>query len=176
MIRRLWGNTCGSAAAEMALVMPLLLVLVFACIEVGNYFLNEHVLLKGVRDGARFAARQSFTHYDGCGSAASDVPVTLSDDTKLIVRKGSLDSSDADLLPNWDAGSAQFTVQMTCSTTAGTTTLGGIYTGSLVGTANAAPVVIVTAKLPYRPVVPGFGFSGAGKFLNASQQAAVMGI
>jgi Flp pilus assembly protein TadG len=158
----------------MALVLPLLLVLVFGCIEVGNYFLNEHVLLKGVRDGARFAARQSFTNYNTCTTTAADVPSTLADDTKLIVRKGSLDSADPDLLPNWD--DAEFTVQMTCSTTAGTTTLGGIYNGSLVGTPNVAPVVIVTARLPYRPVVPGFGFSGSGKFLNATQQAAVAGI
>jgi len=176
VIKRLRGNTRGSAAAEMVLVMPVLLVLVFGCVELGNYFLSEHVLLKGVRDGARFAARQSFTNYNGCGSSASNVPQALADSTKLIVRKGSLDSSDVDLLPNWNEGSAQFTVQMTCSTTAGETTLAGIYTGSLVGTDNAAPVVIVTARVPYRPVLPGIGFSGAGLFLNANQQAAVMGI
>src|SRR5215217_7313983 len=48
----------GSAAAEMALVLPLLLALMFGSLELGDYFLSEHVLLKGVRDGAVYAARQ----------------------------------------------------------------------------------------------------------------------
>lgn len=173
--RLLRRDTRGTAAAELALMLPILLVLTFGTVELGNYFLNEHVLAKGVRDGARFAARQSFTNYNGCGTSATDVPQGLQDSTKLIVRKGSLNSADTDRLPNWDNG-ASFTVQMTCTTTAGETALAGIYTGTLVGTPNAAPVVIVTASLPYRPVFGTFGFSGLGLSLNATQQAAVMGI
>ena len=47
----------GAAAAEMALVLPLLLVILFGSLELGNYFMNEHTLIKAVRDGARFAGR-----------------------------------------------------------------------------------------------------------------------
>ncbi len=165
-----------SAAAEMALVMPLLLVLMMGSVELGNYFLDEHVLVKGVRDGARYAARQAFSNYSGCSGTAADVPQSVSDDTKLIVRKGSLDTNDGDLLPNWDDAATTFTVQMTCTDTAGTTGMSGIYAGNLVGTANAAPVVIVTARVPYRNVLSTFGFTGAGYSLNASQQASVTGI
>ena len=53
----------GSAAVEMALVTPLLLVIMFGSVEVGNFFYNEHLLTKAVRDGARYAARQNFSYY-----------------------------------------------------------------------------------------------------------------
>ena len=35
--------------------------LMFGAVELGNYFLNEHSLVKAVRDGARYAARQDFS-------------------------------------------------------------------------------------------------------------------
>ena len=51
----------GAAAAEMAMVLPLLLALMFGVTELGRYFWSEHVLLKGVwqcnrRDGGRVRA------------------------------------------------------------------------------------------------------------------------
>ena len=166
----------GSAAVEMALITPLLLVILFGSVEVGNFFYNEHRLTKAVRDGARYAARQSFTNYSGCTGTAAAVPTALLDSTKLIVRKGMLDSSEPDLLANWANGSTIFTVMMQCSTAAGGTTLGGIYNGNNVGTAGFAPRVIVTASLPYQPILGAFGFTGSGVFLNAAQQSAVTGL
>src|SRR5215208_1871912 len=56
----------GSAAAEMALVVPLLLVLMCGSLELGNYFLSEHVVQKAVRDAARFGARLPMTSYPSC--------------------------------------------------------------------------------------------------------------
>ena len=67
----------------MALVMPLLLILMMGSVELGNYFYNEHKLVKSVRDGARYAARQAFTNYASCSGSAAD-PVFS--DTKLMVR------------------------------------------------------------------------------------------
>jgi Flp pilus assembly protein TadG len=169
-------DECGAAAAELALVAPLLLIIMCGSIEVGNYFMNEHALLKSVRDGARFAARKSFTNYAGCGSAAATVPSALEGDVKTLVRKGSLDSAANDGLPNWDSSGASFSVTMTCATSVNGQTFGGIYQGNSVGTSNAGPVVIVSATLPYRPLLASFGFTGSGFFLRATQQAAVMGI
>ena len=176
MRRSIRHDRSGAAAVEMALVMPLLLVILFGSVEVGNYFNNEHRLAKAVRDGARYAARSSFTDYSGCNGTAADVPTALRDNTKLIVRKGVLDGTQPDLLANWASGSTIFTVKMKCSTTAGGTTLGGIYNGNNVGTADYAPWVIVTASVPYQPLLGAFGFTGTGVFLNATQQAAVTGI
>ena len=46
-------DTRANAAVEMALVAPLLLAILFGSVELGNYFMNEHELIKAVRDGAR---------------------------------------------------------------------------------------------------------------------------
>src|SRR4051794_12679666 len=115
---RLLGDTNGAAAAEMVLVLPLLLVIMFGSVELGNYMLNEHTLLRAVRDGARYAARQPFASYSGCNGTAAGVPSAVSDNTKLLVRKGTLNSADPDQLSNWTDASTQFSVQMSRSTAA----------------------------------------------------------
>ena len=172
LFRRLVCDPSGAAAAEMALVAPLLLIIGMGAVEVGNYFVDEHRLIKAVRDGARYAARQDFSNYAGCNATAANVPSTLKNNTQAIVQTGLL-SSGSDLLPNW--ASATFTVQMTCTSTAGTQTLGGIYTS----TTGAAPpaVVIVTAQVPYSPIaLSGYGFNARGYNLYAQEQASVTGI
>lgn len=174
LLRKSWRDTRGVAAAEMALVTPLLLALMFGSFEVGKYFYDEHKLVKSVRDGARYAARQRFTNFTACTGA---VPPTVAAETKLIVRKGSLTATDPDLLPNWDAAGTTFSVNMSCRPTftdAGTDyTASGIYAGM----AGGAPSVTVTVKLPYKPVIgSAFGFSGLNYSLNASQNAAVAGL
>ncbi|MEO6360914.1 MAG: TadE family protein [Sphingomicrobium sp.] len=163
----------GSAAAEMALVIPLLLAIMLGSMEIGNYFYNQHTLVKSVRDAARFAARQRMVNYTTCTGPVTAVEA----DTKTVARKGHLDSTANDLLPNWD--SATFAVTMSCKpnltdTTSGNSlVLGGIYANATGG----APSVVVSASLTYRPLLSGaFGFSGSGIALNATQQAAVMGL
>lgn len=165
-LRRLCHSTRAAAAAEMALVTPLLLILMFGSVEIGNYFLNEHILVKAVRDGARYAGRQSFTYYSSCSGAPGG---TVVDDTRKLVMTGLLSGGSA-RLASWSA--ATITVSHSCTTTAGTETMSGIYRGA----ANGAPIVTVAASVPYVPVLGSLGFTGAGLSLNARQQAAVMGI
>lgn len=169
---RLLGCTSGAAAAELALALPILLVLLFGSAELGNYFMDEHILVKAVRDGARYAARQDFTYYSACSGAPGGTVVA---DTQAVVMTGYL-SGGTNRLRNWNA--ATVTVTASCSTTAGTTTLGGIYNGNKnsSGTLIGAPIVTVSATVPYSPIVQAFGFRGVGYNLNATQQAAVMGI
>jgi Flp pilus assembly protein TadG len=166
----------GAAAAEMALVLPLLLVLLFGAFELGNYFRDWHTLSKAVRDGARFAARHDFADYSCAGGTADTTRVV--DPTKNVVRTG-LAGGNQDLLSNWD--SANFTLTVACSTsvvtgTDATTgaeireTLSGIYRGA------SAPVVTVTVRLPYRSLLGQFGWSGVGLNIAATEQAAVMGV
>ena len=59
--RFLRSDVRGAAAAEMALVLPLLILIMFGSFEMGNFFWESHIANKAVRDGARFAARQNFT-------------------------------------------------------------------------------------------------------------------
>ena len=158
--------TRGAAAVEMALVTPLLLILMMGSMELGNYFLDEHALVKGVRDGARYASRQSFTNYTCPGATVGG---TVAADTQNVVRTGQV-SGGTQRLPQ--AGT--ITVIVTCPTAAGGQNMSGIYRVSS-GTAYA-PVVIVSATVPYSPVMQSFGFRGTGLYLNANQEAAVMGI
>jgi Flp pilus assembly protein TadG len=162
----------GNAAAEMALVTPLLLIVMMGCTELGNYFWNEHTLLKAVRDGARFAARQSFSNYATCSTTGTDLTsATVGTDTKKVVQKGSLDSTQPDLLPNWS--SATFKLTCTSATTAGGQTMSGLYTSN----ANGAAYVTVETTLTYRPIIAlALGFSGVSKQLYAQSQAAVTGL
>lgn len=160
-----------AAAAEMALVLPLLLTIMFSSLELGNYFMNEHTLAKAVRNGARFAARQSFADYPDC----STVSTTARDSTRNVVMNGYL-SGGSVITPNIQA--ADVDVTTSCTTTAGGETMSGIYEGRDVdGDGNTdAQIVVVDASVDYRPVISAFGFTGIGFKLNAKSEAAVTGL
>jgi len=55
----LFSNKDAAAAAEMAIVTPILVSLMFGSFEMGNYFLSEHVVAKAVRDGGWLVLRFS---------------------------------------------------------------------------------------------------------------------
>jgi Flp pilus assembly protein TadG len=170
---RLVGDRRGNAAVEMAMVTPLLLILMFGSVELGNYFWNEHTLLKAVRDGARFAARQGFNSFSTCSSTGTDLSsATVGSNTKKVVQKGSLDSTQPDLLPNWST--ATFKLTATCATTqVGGQTMSGLYKND----PNGWTKVTVETTLTYRPVLAvALGFSGVGYQLYGRSEAAVTGL
>jgi Flp pilus assembly protein TadG len=156
----------GAAAVEMALVLPVLLALMFGSVELGNYFMNEHSLVKAVRDGARFAARQNFSTYTACTGEPGGSTVA---DTKNVVINGYL-SGGAAITPNISA--SDITVETGCAASSGGQTMLGIYRGRATG----AQIVTVSATVDYRSVLGLMGFSGLGLTLNASSQAAVTGL
>lgn len=165
MLRALIQDRSAAAAAEMALVLPLLLLILFSSVELGNYFMNEHRLTEAVRNGARFAARQSFSNYATCSGAPSG---TVVPDTRNIVMRGYLTGGTI-ITPNVQA--TDITVSTSCMASAGGQTMTGIYAGRTGG----AQIVTVAASVNYRPVVSAFGFTGAGLKLNARSEAAVAG-
>lgn len=164
--RALFGNSRGAAAAEMALVTPLLCAIMLGSVELGSYFYNEHILEKAVRDGARYAARQSFTLYSCSGAPGGTVVAN----TRALVRTAVL-SGGTDRFP--DIADGDITLSTSCKTTQGGQSMTGIYRNATGG----APIVTVAASVDYVPVigVP-FGFSGVSLKMNSTQQAAVMGI
>lgn len=174
LLRRFWSDDTGAAAAEMALVLPLLVVLMFGSFELGRYFLDEHVVVKAVRDGARYAGRQRNVDYACPGATASAAVVTR---TQNIVRFGKINATDADVprLPYWLAasgGQPTVRVTVTCpSSTVGTETLGGLYTGR-----TTVPIVTVLAVVEYESLFGLFGFGGGALNVTAESQSAVMGI
>lgn len=165
----------GAAAAEMALVLPLLLVLICSCVELGNYFMDEHRLIKAVRDGARYAARQNIGLFTGCAGTPGGTVVS---DTQNIVMTGLLSGGD-DYLPNRSSATIAVSI-IGCPTTVGSgtpTTVSGMYNGLKDSSGNpvGAPIVEVRASVPYAPAIRAFGWTGSGLTINASQQAAVAG-
>ena len=166
VLHLLYRNRSGAAAAEMALVIPLLLMILFGSLELGNYFMNEHTLVKAVRNGARFAARQSYTNYPACSGSVGEPALT---ETKNVVMSGYI-SGGTVITPNIQA--SDITVTTSCKATAGGQTMTGIYFSR----ADGAQIVHVTASVDYRPVVAVLGFTGIGMTLNAKSEAAVAGM
>lgn len=155
----------GAAAAEMALLLPLLAVLLFVTFEGGYFLWNEHKVVKGVRDGARYAGRLDFANYDcGAGTYTGDqTPI------KNLTRTGQLSGGTA-VVAGWqDSG---VTIAVDCATDQD-----GLY-GSNGGN---APRVKVVATVPYpasplSDLVGVLGFDTSEITLNASAQSAVMGL
>lgn len=173
---RLVRNSEGAAAAEMALIAPFLLIILFGAVELGNYFMDEHTLIKAVRDGSRFAARQSFTNYTSCSGAPGG---TVVDDTRNVIMNGYV-SGGSIITPNISAG--DITLEVSCVASTSGQSMTGIYRSRFGGTCDGAAangcaqVVTVNATVPYRSILGSMGFSGLGMSLNASSQAAVTGI
>jgi Flp pilus assembly protein TadG len=165
-IKRALRDDCGSAAVEMALVVPFFLVLMFGAFDLGNYFLSEHVVVKAVRDGARYASRRGFSDFS-CTAPSADVL----DKTRNLVRTGTIASGGPARLPNWTDGVATITVAATCNTTNAAYN-NGIYKGASTG----VPIVTVTAAVPYTSLFKHFGLTTTTITLNAVSQASVMGV
>lgn len=162
--RRALCDQRGSAAVEMALVTPIFMVLMFGAYDLGNYFLSEHVVVKAVRDGARYASRRSFADFT-CSAPSTDVR----DKTRNLVRTGTIDGTGTPRLAGW-ADATTITVSAVCNTTNGAYD-NGIYTGMATG----VPVVTVTGTVPYTSLFKHFGVTNTTINLNATSQAAVMG-
>ena len=93
----------GVAAAEMALVAPLLIVLMFASFEMGNYFLSEHAVIKQVRDGARYGSRLTLASDYTCSAGPDLSTIFESSDAAAnivnVTRTGSVDGGAAGRFP-----------------------------------------------------------------------------
>jgi Flp pilus assembly protein TadG len=173
-MRKLLISASGTAAAEMALVLPILLILLFGSVELGKYFMDEHIVVKAVRDGARYAARQPMDRFITSAGGCQTAPLgTVVADTKNIVRTGNL-AGTGSRLSYW-TNNATITVTVACSATAGGQSMSGIYGGTTyAGAPVGAPVVTVGATVPYTSLF-GFYIFESGRSLVATQQAAVMG-
>jgi Flp pilus assembly protein TadG len=159
----------GAAAAEMALVAPFLVLLMFGSFELGKFYWDEHIAVKAVRDAARFAARQSFASMPCGGTAANESQI------KNVAMYGepNVGTADPPRLYYW-TDPATVTVAITCydnSGTDGARMYDGIYADRAV-----VPQVTVTASIPYSTIVGGLPALNSGAHLNASDQAVVFGI
>ena len=152
-----------AAAAEMALVMPLLILIMFASFEMGNFFWDAHIADKAVRDGARFAARQSFADMP-CGGTPTNLLAI-----QELTRTGQTNGGIPPRIYGWATG--HVTVTVTCDT-ANSYSNAGIYQGLTGGSRR----VTVAAAIPYPSLFKFVGINTTGMTINAQSEAAVMGI
>lgn len=169
-------DLAGSAAVEMALVTPMLLVIMFGSFELGNYFMDNHIVAKAVRDGARYAARLPMNYYSCPSGQANGTLVNGASLIKNVTRTGRPDGTGALRLGNW-TNDTTITITVSCQPV---TTYAGIYT---VGMTGDVPVVTVAAVLPYSTLFGKLGWQITSRQsqvstlnLNAQSQAAVTGV
>lgn len=167
-------NDCGAAAAEMALMLPLLVVLLFVTFEGGYLMWHEHKVVKGVRDGARYAGRLDFTKY----TCPSTVDSTTETNIKNVTRTGfptgdnpNVTGTDDPTIRGWTNTAPGVTVTLSCV---------GSMSGLYAANSDNAPIVTVSASVPY-PDSPLSSLAAVLGFdtdinLNAQAQSPVMGL
>ena len=164
MIMRLLRDCTAAAAAEMALVVPLLITLMFGSFELGNYFWDNHIVTKAVRDGARYASRQSFDNFN---CTAGTVSGAVETNTRNLTRTDQIASGGTSRLALWTQANS-VTVTMRPDTSG---TYGAFYEGM-----SCVPVVNVSATVPYRSLFGVLGFNATGLTITADSELPVMGI
>src|SRR5438105_2183839 len=89
VIRPIWRNSEGSALIETAIILPVLFALVFGVFEFSWLTCQQHLILTGIRDAARYIAR----------SASPNDP-TIKQDAKYLATTGAIDG-DAPRVNGW---------------------------------------------------------------------------
>lgn len=154
-------DTRGAAAAEMALVLPLVLVLLFVSLEAGYFLWSEHKVVEAVRNGARFASRA--IHPDDCPLSGA-----MLEQIQLMTRTGQIEDPNATpLVPGWTSN-AQVTVNCAIDFLDS-----GIYEPT--ATQGKAVTIRVT-NLPYPSLFEALGVIDSSINLNASASTAVIGV
>lgn len=172
-LRVLLADLTATAGVEMAMVAPMLIILMFGSMELGNYFLTQHAVSKQVHDGARFASRLPLASTYNC-------PATVFEDsaatTKIVnvTKTGSVDGTAAGRFGSafWAAcapATSAVTVTMRC---VDKTLYGGVYTGL----GGNIPVVTVSADVTYPSLFGTLGFNSSALCLRATSEAAVAGL
>ena len=171
-IRHLLKSTSGAAAAELALLLPLLTLLMFGGMEMGGYLWAEHQVIKSVRNGVRFAGRQDFANFecDATDVGSADTAV------RNLVRTGTIDGTGEPIVREWQAATDGITIGVACQTDADYSTT-GIYadmSGTDTPAVESARLVEIEVTLPYPSLFADLGYLD-GRNITASAQSPVVG-
>jgi Flp pilus assembly protein TadG len=159
---RLFRDRAGAAAVELAMSLPVVLILAYASFEMGNYFWTEHVVQKAARDAARYAARIPMVSYPSCAPTAA-----AEQQIRRVARTGLPDGTTSNRIHTWTADNMT-TVTLTCDTS-------GTYTGVFTNFPNGVPVVTVTSTVPYASLWGTLGFGSIGLNIYGRSQSPVFG-
>ncbi len=156
----LYRDTSGAAAAEMALIIPLALALIFTTFEGAYYMICEHRVVKGVRDASRYAARLDLSNYACPGGTFSGSTATVQN----LARTGLLSGGSA-AVSGWV--NSDVTIAVTC--------LSG-QSGIYAATGGNAPRVSVSTRVVYPSLMGSMGFTAATIYIGAAAQSPVIGL
>ncbi|MDC8754810.1 TadE/TadG family type IV pilus assembly protein [Erythrobacter sp. sf7] len=160
MIARFIRNSFGTAAAEFALTLPMMLALLFGAMEAGHFFWTQHKIVKSVRDGARFASRLDVTRL--CANDAA-----LLTEIRNVTATGQLVTGGTPKVPGWQP--ANVNVAVSCGSFVDT----GIYSDL----GERGPLVTVSSgAVRYPSILGGLGYIDSSINLSARSSAAVVGI
>jgi Flp pilus assembly protein TadG len=151
----------GTAATEVALMLPLMLAVLFATFEAGHYLYTEQKIIEAVRQGARYAGRLPFASYT-CPSTMDGTAIAA---VKTVTLTGKVGGTTP-LIKDWSA--SDISVSVACNS--GTTT--GVFKGNTGG----APVVTVAATANYSSLFNQIVTGSSATQVRASAQAVVNGI
>lgn len=155
VLRSFVADTRGAAAAEMALILPAALALLFVTFDGAYYILCEQRVVKGVRNAARYAARLDLSQYVCPGGA-------FTGDATAIQSKA-IEGKPRD--SGWQ--NSDVTIGVTCKSGQG-----GIYGA----TSGNAPVVRVSARVEFPSLLGAMGFSDTPVYLAAAAESPVIGL
>lgn len=177
MLRSFLRDSSGAASAEMVFVTPMLIILMFGSMELGNFFLTQHAVTKQVRDGARYASRLTLAEPYACTSGTNLSTVFEDDDagTKIVnvTKTGSVDGTGSGRFPAefWTAcgTGAPVTVSIRCVDEAA-------YAGIYASLGDDIPVVSVRTSVTYPSLFQTLGFNTTNMCVTAESEAAVAGL
>ena len=134
------GDKRGVAAAEFALILPMMTMLMFGFYEAGRMYWNYNIVQSSARDAARYAARLPVT----CGSSSTGTLDDSTDEAEIqnLARTGTPDGSGAPLVAGWTSNST-VTVAIACLDNS-SVGMSGRYSGYA-----KVPTVTITAAAPY---------------------------
>ncbi len=111
---RLWRARGGIASVELALILPVLVLMLFGTVEVGRLLFDFHAVSKTVRDATRYLTRiDAAAAALGLACPAVTVNNAAAEVTnaKNLALRGTIDTSKPYLLAYWtDANSISVTV------------------------------------------------------------------
>lgn len=140
----------GNSAVELALTLPLVLLVLTGIVEFGRAMYQTTLLERGLRAAGLYGAR-------------SDLPISAETRERMerIAKTGSLDTGEPYLLNAWQDASSEFNISI----------------GSYTVDGKDISVIEVEASVPYDTLIPGlfnmFGFEGFS--LYARHQQAYIG-
>jgi Flp pilus assembly protein TadG len=134
--RKIWRDRSAGPLAELALSVPLMLVLVFGTMEFASLLYQQHTITKGVKEAARFAARAPAIRQSGtCPPVSAGWSGIVTRAQDIATRDG---VSGSQLLPDFTPATVTITVVCANAT--------GLITSNVA--AGSIPVVRVSALVP----------------------------